>query len=150
MDPERVAANFPAQFTVIAYPDSIVEEFGYGPEAAYIEYCWLPIIGPSGAWLWRRLARTAIEAGATPVQVDAVDLFVGIGLGEGLLRHSTGPRTISRLVAFDFARRAGRDGELLAVRTAVGSLPRHFVRRLPLTARLFHESSPLLTHPEDC
>lgn len=142
MHPYPTPVEIPAQLTVIAYPDPVVDDLGYGPESTYIEFCWLPVIGPSAAWMWRRLARTANDTGPTPRQVDAVDLLVGLGLGEGLGRHSVGARTIGRLVAFDFARRAGRGGELLAVRRAVGRLPEHRARRLPLTARLFHENSP--------
>lgn len=142
------AMEVPAQLTVIAYDDPLVADLGYGPESAYLEFVWLAVIGPSATWRWRRLARIAIETGATPFGSDAVDLVLSIGLVEGLGRNSAGARTIGRLVAFDFARRAGRQGEVLAIRRAVSRLPEHRAHRMPLSAPPLPRDQPAMTGPE--
>lgn len=131
----------PVELAVVAYEDPLIERLGHGPDSPYIENCWLPITGPSATWMWRRLARVAIEAQGSPVMVDTTDLILSVGLGESLARNSMGARTVTRLTAFDLAQRAGVDGSVLAVRRALPCLSERQAQRLPLSARLYHEQS---------
>lgn len=128
----------PATLTIIRYPDPTTEAGGYGPDHPYPELVWCSIIGPSGLLLWRRLARIARHADATPTSVDTVDLLASIGLGTHLAKNSPGARTIARMVSFDLARQAGRHGDLLAVRTALAPVGEARLARLPASARRYH------------
>ena len=136
--PHSQPIEAPATLTVIRYPDPATEAHGYGPEHAYPELVLCSIVGPSSLLLWRRLARVARHADATPVSVDTLDLLASIGLGAHLGKNSPGARTIARMVSFDLARQAGRAGELLAVRTALAPVPDSRLARLPASARWCH------------
>jgi hypothetical protein len=140
-----VPMALPAELTVVAYEDPLIERLGHGPDSPYIEQCWLAITGPSATWMWRRLARLATEAQTSPVVVDTTDLMLSVGLGESLARNSIGARTVTRMTAFDLAQRAGRDGGVLAVRRALPRLSERQAQRLPLSARLYHEHSASAT-----
>ncbi len=71
--------------------------------------------------------------------MDTIDLLACVGLGQGLAKNSIGARTVARMTAFDMARRAGRDGDLLAVRTALAPLNAARASRLPVSARRYHD-----------
>ena len=47
---------------------------------------------------------------------------------------------MARMVQFDLARQAGRDGAIVAVRTALPTLCERQVRRLPPSAHRYHEA----------
>lgn len=96
-------------------------------------------LGPSAVLLWKRLARLVADS-AEPVEIDLVDTLACVGLGTGLARNGVGARTVGRMIAFDLARRAGRDGAVLAVRTAVAPLTAIQADRLPAGARAVHDS----------
>ncbi len=80
----RVIDPTPGTLTVIAYRDDVIEQLGYGPGHQHIECVWLAILGLSVTWAWQRLARLAAAKAGQPITVDAVDLAVSLGLGEGL------------------------------------------------------------------
>jgi hypothetical protein len=132
-------AVLPAALTVIAYPDATVETLGYSPDHPYIEGAIVAVVGPSATLLWKRLARHVVDAAGVPVTVDTIDLLACVGLGPGLAKNSIGARTVARMAAFDMARRAGRDGNLLAVRTALAPLNAARASRLPASARRYHD-----------
>lgn len=140
-------APLPHQITVIAYPDSLVEAHGYGPDHPYILECILPVIGPSTTLLWMRLAQAVLDASTNPVVFDVADLVACLGLGDGLAKNSPAARTVARMVGYDLARQAGRYGTLLAVRTALAAHPEHRARRLPATARRYHDHTTRPANP---
>ena len=96
-------------------------------------------MGPSATLLWKRLARQVVDAAGVPITVDTIDLLACVGLGSGLAKNSVGARTVARMAAFDMARRPGRDGNLLAVRTALAPLNAARASRLPASARRYHD-----------
>lgn len=133
-------AEVPTDLTVVAYPDATVEAHGFGPEHPYIEQGGiLPLVGPSATLMWKRLARQILDAGGNPVTVDTADLMACLGLGASRAKNSPAARTVARIVAFDLARRAGRDGDILAVRTALAPVTESRLHRLPLSARRDHD-----------
>ena len=129
----------PPELAIVAFPDPVIERLGHGPDSPYIEECWLGITGPSATLIWRRMARVALEAGPGPLIIDVTDLLRSVGLGDSLGHSGLGARAMARVVQFDLARQAGRDGGVMAVRTALPSLCDRQVCRLPLSARLYHE-----------
>jgi hypothetical protein len=131
--------QLPAELTVVAYPDAVVEAHGFGPDHPYIEAAVVPVVGPSATLMWKRLGRLVIESAPRPVTLDTADLLACLGLSTGLARNGTGARTVARMVCFDLARRAGRDGTILAVRQALAAHNEIRARRLPGTARRYHD-----------
>jgi hypothetical protein len=97
--------------------------------------CWLPVLGPTATWAYRRLGSWA-EFNADGVQVDLTDLAVSLGLGEGLGRHSLLARALDRLVRFDAARWTGNE---LQVRRALAPLPERLASKLSYSAYRLHQ-----------
>jgi hypothetical protein len=124
----------PPILTLVRFSDPGVERFGHRPGSPYVEFVWLGILGPSTTFAWQRLARLAAVMPST--RIDITDLSVSLGLGESLTRNAVVSRTLSRLVAFDAAR---RQGDTLAVRLALPDLPERLLTRLSYSARLAHE-----------
>jgi hypothetical protein len=125
----------PAELHVTPWRDELVEGNGFGPRSMYVEICWLPTLGPSTTWLYRRLGSWA-EYNPDGLNVDAVDLSQSLGLGSGLGWHSKLGKSVDRLVRFNAARWAGTD---LQVRTALGALPLRLAQRLSPSSATYHE-----------
>lgn len=70
---------------------------GHEPTSTYVEAFWLPVLGPTATWMWRRLASVAAHAGG-PVAFDIEELAAQIGVRPQVVRHS-----IERLVRFELA-----------------------------------------------
>jgi len=127
----------PATLRVVPWDDPVVEAAGIDPRDPYVEWFWLPVLGPSATWLLRRLAhglRTAPLGYSLPLDETARAL----GLGGAGGRHSPFRRAISRTTRYGLARHLGPDA--LAVRRAVAPLPRRFVDRLPTPLAAQHDA----------
>jgi hypothetical protein len=118
----------------VAWPDPAIQAGGHKPGSAYVEACWLGILGPSTTLCWQRLARLATTRPATAI--DTADLATSLGLGDGLGRNAAMSRTLARMVSFDVA---VRTDDTLAVRLALPDVPDRMVGRLSHTARLAHQ-----------
>jgi len=125
----------PNEVLLTPWRDEIIETLGFGPRSMYVEMCWLPVLGPTATFLFRRLGSWA-EFNPDGTTVDLTDLAVSLGLGEGLGKHSMLGRALGRLVHFDTARWGG--GEL-QVRQALPPLPLRHVSRLSYSAYRLHE-----------
>ncbi len=130
----QAAIETPVTLTVMAWADPVVEAHGHRPGSAYVEACWLGILGPSTTLWWQRIARLATARPATVI--DCTDLAVSLGLGESLGRNAAISRTLARMTAFGAALRSG---EHLAVRRALPDIPERLTGRLSYTARLAHQ-----------
>jgi hypothetical protein len=121
---------------VIPWTDPVIDLRGFDPTSAYVELCWLPVIGPSATWMLRRLA-----AGLTPhpegYPVDIVELAAALGLGTGTGRNSPVLRTLRRLGTFGLAR--AQDEVTVGVRRRVPPLVQPQVRRLTVPLQRAHE-----------
>lgn len=134
---EPTSDQLPSVLRVVALVDPVVEAHGFVRESLYVEYCWLPILGPTATLAYRRLG--TVVAALPPkgvVRFDLIDLSLGLGLGEGIGRNSVMARTLRRLVQFGVAewRR-----DTLAVRRALAPLTARQLGRLGYTARIMHE-----------
>jgi hypothetical protein len=101
----------------------------------YVETCWLPVLGPTATWLYRRLGSWA-EFNPDGTKVDLSDLSLSLGLGNGLGHGSAMLRALNRLAYFEVARWSGSE---IRVRTALPLLPLRHVRRLSVTTRRLHD-----------
>ncbi len=137
MEPNPTPDQLPTVLKVVALADPVVEAHGFGPESLYVEYCWLPVLGPTATLAYRRLGTVAAALPPTEVvRLDLVDLAFGLGLGEGIGRNSIMARALRRLVQFGAAEWRG---DALAVRRALAPLTARQLVRLGFTARAMHE-----------
>lgn len=120
---------------VRAWEDPLVEAVGFGPRSDYVEHCWLPVLGPSATWCYRRLGTLVLAHPGDTVEVDPLDLSLCLGLGHGLGHSSTIARTLARLAHFGVI---CQDARGMAVRRALPPLAGAQVGRLSLTARGVH------------
>ena len=139
LEPSTVEQPRPAELlrpeiTVTPWIDPLVESHGFGPRSLYVEACWLPVLGPTATWLYRRLG-SWVETNPEGVQVDLVDLSVSLGLGEGLGRNSLLGKSLRRLARFDVARWMGEE---MGVRRALAPLPERHAHRLSASAYELH------------
>ncbi len=100
-EPEGPAA-LNEEITVQPWVDPVVEAHGFGPRSMYVEVCWLPVLGPSATWAYRRLG-SWVEFHPDGLQVNLKELSAGLGLGEGLGRHSLLAKSLGRLAHFGVA-----------------------------------------------
>ena len=88
---------------VEALSDPVCESLGVDPRHPYFEFCYLPIIGPSSAWLVRRLV-AGLEQRPDGFDVELVALAHDLGLGSGTGRSAPLRRTLDRVARFGLAR----------------------------------------------
>jgi len=121
--------------TVVAWDDPVVEAAGFDPRSTYVERFWLPLLGPSAAWLLRRLA-DGLDAYPAGFELDLDETARSLGLGGLGSRHSPFRRAILRCARYGLARHVGTG--TLAVRRALSPIPRRHLARLPLSVQEHH------------
>jgi hypothetical protein len=126
----------PNEVMLLPWVDELVEEHGFGPRSMYVEMCWLPVLGPTATWLYRRLGSWA-EFNPEGLTVDMTDLSRSLGLGKGLAHNSHPAKAISRLERFNAVRWAA--GQLL-VRRALAPLPQRYLETLTPKNRQLHDA----------
>lgn len=135
--PNEPEAAIPAELKLMPWRDPLVEERGFGPRSMYVEMCWLPVMGPTTTWLYRRLGSWA-EFNQDGVTIDTVDLASSMGLGESLARNAGIARAIGRLIRFDAARWQANE---LHVRTALAPLTVRAAEQLRGSALRLHQEA---------
>ena len=135
LQPHRGETIYPGQLQVIAWSDPVVERVGFPPHHAYVELLWLPIVGPSATWLYRRLGDLVTRRPAGTI-IDVGELAASIGLSEATTPHSPAQRSLRRLDRFGLARWDGR----YAVRTLAPPLAQRHLERLPPALRAAHHA----------
>lgn len=122
----------PAKLRLHPLLDEVVETHGFTPMSSYVEFCWLPVLGPTSTWLYRRVGPLVI---AGIKEVDTLELAATLGLSTGLSRHAALARAIQRLHRFGVVR---YDGEGVVVRRALGPLSMARLSELPQSVRNAH------------
>jgi hypothetical protein len=117
----------PTELRVISWDDKALEERGYPAGSAFVELFWLPVLGPSATFLFRRLD-SLLEVSPDGMTLEMNGLGRDLGLGTSESKHAPLPRAISRLVRFGLAKRSA-SGQL-AVRRAAGPLSPHLLKGL--------------------
>lgn len=108
---------------------------GFDPRACYTERFWVPVLGPTGAWLVRRFA-DALDAEPEGCTVDLAEMAAGLGLGWSASTHSPLRRALVRCVQHDVLRWSGEG--LLSVPRRLPFVPRRLLLRLPLGLQAEH------------
>jgi hypothetical protein len=126
----------PLLVRVQPWPDPLLDRFGHDPRTPYVERFWLPILGPSGTLLLRRLA-AGFDDHPTGYLVDLTDVARGLGMGRREGPSAGFHRTLDRVVSFGFAQPV--DDRTLAIRRRLPALTRRQLQRLPRSLRDDHE-----------
>lgn len=131
----RPKPEFPETFVLVPWIDPVVDTVGFPPHHPYVELLWLPVVGPSATWLYRRLGHLAARRpdGTT---IRLADLACSVGVGPATGPTSTVQRSLRRVVRFGLASWHGR----LAVRTTVPPLSQHHLARLTGDLQAAHRS----------
>ena len=111
---------------VQAWPDAVIDRIGHLPTSAYFEWLWLPRIGPSTAWAYRRLTEgLAAQPDGFSVELDNLAAWLGLG---GTGQNAPLVRSLRRLVRFRLGLQL--DAHTLAVRRRVPPLTQPQLRHL--------------------
>jgi hypothetical protein len=123
-----------ATLHIMPWTDPIVERVGHRPDSPYVEQFWLPTIGPTGCWLYRRLGRVvaSMTADSAPMPLDVEILARSVGINTDTLAKS-----LTRLGQFRFIRSAV-GAETIEVRRRVPDLSLQQLRRLPEPLQVRH------------
>ncbi len=127
----------PAQLTVVAWVDPVVDALGFPPHAAYSELVWTSVLGPSAVLAWRRAAGMLLQE-PDGYTLDVVEFAQALGLGTGVGTHAPVCRTLRRLAAFGMARFV--DDSTYAVRRHIPPLSTSQLRRLSPQLHRLHSA----------
>lgn len=136
------AETLPDNIRLTPWSDPLVDELGFGPRHMYTECVWLPVLGPTTSWLYRRLGSWATH-NADGLDVDLKQMSQALGLGESLSRNGKLARALGRLVYFDIARTGAAE---LQVRTALPPLPLRLLKSLDPVTQKLHETYATRPH----
>lgn len=119
----------------VRWPDPVLDELGYDPRSAYAERFWLPVLGPTCAWLLRRLAYE-FDHQPDGFNVSAIGFARSIGIGGRGGRQGPLFRSIDRCVRFGLL--SEQDHGVIGVRTRLPTVDAPSLGRLPKSLRDEH------------
>ena len=125
----------PAQLSIVARPDHIIDTLGFSPYDPYSELIWTPTLGPSAVLAYRRLAGTLMYQ-VDGFTLDTAEFALALGLGAGTGHNAPVCRTLRRLAAFGLARFV--DDTTYAVRRRIAPASTSQLRRLSPELRRVH------------
>ena len=132
------SADAIARYVIVnAWPDPTLEHCGHDAASNYVETFWLPILGPTSTWLYRRLVAGLDHHGGEPHDLDLVEMANWIGLGSSLSKNSATTRSVERLERFDIIRHIDHQ---LWVRPQLPQLSPRLIRRLPERLISWHDA----------
>ena len=120
--------------TVIPWRDPVVESRGFCVRSDYVEWFWLPVLGPSATWLLRRID-FGFDDYPSGYVLDAQVTARALGIAA---RDETGTifgRAVSRLQMFGVAHTLG---DSLAVRRILPEVSQRHLQRMPPHLRDAH------------
>jgi hypothetical protein len=119
------------------HPNRMVRGTGITPTDPYLEWCWLPVVGPSTVALVRHVAE--LTATTREARIPMADLSRLLGLGRVVdpsARNNKLVRTIARAEQFGlgFTSRGVPEGASFGVHDHVALVPVRLLERLPEVA----------------
>lgn len=122
---------------VVPWHDPVVDERGHPTNGDYVEWFWLPVLGPTATWLTRRLAAHA-ACDADGSLVDLADLAASLGVVWQPDHDGPFSRALTRCIMFGACAPVAESPSTLAVRLAMPQLPARHLTRLPTVLRELH------------
>jgi hypothetical protein len=132
----RMERSAPATLRITPWSDPAADPHGVHPCSRYVELYWLGVVGPSTAWLLRRLSY-GLELNEGGFNLDLAETAASLGLGDRMGKNSPFSRALRRLSTFELARPQGPG--MLAVRVRIPPLPLRHLRRLPHSLQVSHQ-----------
>ena len=123
---------------IVPWVDPIVDEKGFAVNDPYIEMFWLPVLGPTATWLYRRMV-SGVLSDPNGFTVDMDELARGIGVAYTPGRHNPFARALHRCTMFGTAQQiALHPLHTVAVRRFLPQLPHRHLARLPDPLQVAH------------
>lgn len=122
------------QLTVTPWHDSTVEALGFGARSDYVEWFWLPVLGPTATWLLRRID-FGFDDFPTGYVLDARATAQALGIAARDDIGTIFARAISRLSMFGLAH-STQNG--YAVRRHLPTVTQRHLQRMPAHLREAH------------
>jgi hypothetical protein len=123
---------------IVPWIDPIVDEKGFPVHDPYIEMFWLPVLGPTATWLYRRMVSGVLtEPSGFIVNMDELARGIGVAYTSG--RHNPFARALHRCIMFGAAQQVATHPEqTVAVRRSLPLLPHRHLSRLPEPLQVAH------------
>ena len=132
----RLFENDAATLVIEPWEDPTLAQYGFGVTDDYVETFWLSTLGPTAAWLLRRLVAVQSDR-PTSVRLDVAELSASLGIGSPQDRLTPLAKALDRLVMFGVAQ-VRRDR--LAVRFFLPPLASKQIDRLPPHLQRSHDA----------
>ena len=113
--------------TVIPWHDETTAATGFSARSDYVEWFWLPVLGPSATWLLRRID-VGFDEFPNGYVLDAVATARALGIAARDEAGTIFTRALARLQTFGVAHQAR---ESLAVRRSLPVISHRQIERLP-------------------
>lgn len=127
-----------ATLKIVPWVDPVVDRKGFNVNDPYIEMFWLPILGPTATWLYRRMV-SGVLTQDDGFLVDMAELARGIGVAYTPGRHNPFARALHRCTMFGAAQQvATHPVHTIAVRRFLPLLPHRHLARLPEPLQIAH------------
>ncbi|MGC8480516.1 MAG: hypothetical protein ACP5PJ_03130 [Acidimicrobiales bacterium] len=126
--------DLPLEVRLSSWDDPVIDRLGYAPDSEYVEYFWLPVLGPSSIWLLRR-ASQLLEQSPHGITIETTSFGRMLGLGGNANGRSLLAKTVTRCIHFDVARLFD---DSIAFRRHLPPLNARQLDRLPTELRSLH------------
>jgi hypothetical protein len=116
------------------HPNRMVRCSGITPTDPYLEWCWLPVVGPSTVALVRHVADLTAESGEARIPMGELSRLLGLGrVGDTPGRNNKLVRTIVRAEQFGlgFTSLGVAEGATVGIHDHVALVPARLLERLP-------------------
>lgn len=124
---------------VTAWVDPVVDLNGHPVNDPYIEMFWLPVLGPTATWLFRRLVSGVLDNNDGFFDIDMGELARSIGVAHTNGRHNPFARALQRCTMFGVAQTiALQPVQTVAVRRFLPTLAQRHLHRLPEQLQIAH------------
>jgi hypothetical protein len=126
------------------HPNRMVRASGLEPTDPYLEWCWLPVVGPSTVALVRRVADLTRSSGEARIPLSDLGRLLGLGAVEVPSHNNKLVRTMARAEQFGLAfTNVGVPGESVTfgIHSHVALVPARLLDRLPEVARQRHAAA---------
>ena len=126
------------------HPNRMVRGSGITPTDPYLEWCWLPLVGPSTVALVRHVAELTSTSGEARIPLADLGRLLGLGAVDVPSRNNKLVRTLARAEQFGLAFTSlGVPGEQVTfgIHEQLALVPARLLERLPDIARQRHETA---------
>jgi hypothetical protein len=123
------------------HPNRMVRGSGITPTGPYLEWCWLPVVGPSTVALVRHVAELTAESGEARLPFADLSRLLGLGAVNVPSRNNKLVRTLTRAEQFGLAFTSlGAPGEQVTfgIHEQLALVPARLLDRLPEAAGQRH------------